>query len=197
MSNVSPGSASSLRNGTNVQLDVFVAPIRLYHSALHNNRLGIGLNMAQIKLPKMQLQSVMGNPSGHKQIDNVNINPSCIMSYLGIRGVGSSGALMGAWYRKFNAVPFLMYWDVYKNYYANKQEEIGAVIHAGIDNYPITVTSISIGGTTLSSDPNNQVPVLINGEETMVIAYSGATPDPKSIFIKFGGFDELVLFLLY
>ena len=31
--------------------------------------------------------------------------------------------------REFNAIPFLGYWDIYKNYYANKQEEEGAVIH--------------------------------------------------------------------
>ena len=31
--------------------------------------------------------------------------------------------------REFNAVPLLAYWEIYKNYYSNKQEENGVVIH--------------------------------------------------------------------
>lgn len=34
-----------------VQLDLFQAPIRLYQAQLHNNKLKIGMNMSQIKLP--------------------------------------------------------------------------------------------------------------------------------------------------
>ena len=34
-----------------LQLDVFSCPVRLYQGMLHNNKLGIGMNMASIKLP--------------------------------------------------------------------------------------------------------------------------------------------------
>ena len=40
-----------------VQLDVFQAPIRLYNSRLHNNELGIGLDMSQILLPTITLKA--------------------------------------------------------------------------------------------------------------------------------------------
>ena len=50
--------------------------------------------------------------------------------YLGISGLGqTSSSLLPEAVRKFNAIPFLGYWDIVKNYYANKQEEIGFVIH--------------------------------------------------------------------
>ncbi len=38
-----------------VQLDVFQIPIRLYNGKLHQNKLGIGMDMKQIKLPVLDL----------------------------------------------------------------------------------------------------------------------------------------------
>lgn len=140
-----------------VQLDVFVVPIRLYHSALHNNALNIGMNMATIKLPKFRLAYSEVTSDTLKDLDNAQINPSCIFSYLGIRGVGipdPSETIIGTLERKFNAVPFLAYWDIYKQYYSNKQEEEGVVIHtpAGIETG--FITSITVNGNALSTPPS-------------------------------------------
>jgi len=106
-----------------VQLDVFAVPVRLYNGKLHMNMLNIGLKMADIKLPQIVMTA-----DGKKVGDNDQINASCIFSYLNIRGLGTN---FEAEYikREFNAIPYLAYWDIYKNYYANKQEEIGAYIH--------------------------------------------------------------------
>ena len=38
-----------------VQLDIFEAPLRLYNRQLHNNKLGIGLNMKEVQLPQIEL----------------------------------------------------------------------------------------------------------------------------------------------
>ena len=38
-----------------LQNDLFFCPIRLYNSWLHNNKLKIGLNMSQIKLPGLRV----------------------------------------------------------------------------------------------------------------------------------------------
>ena len=69
---------------------VYTAPVRLYNSWLHNNRTKIGLNMAQVKLPQMTvaLQQANDNPSNN---DNqwTQVNPSCLLAYLGIRGYGT------------------------------------------------------------------------------------------------------------
>ena len=104
-----------------VQLDVFSCPIRLYNGKLHMNLLNVGLNMNQIKLPQITMEA-----DGLLREDNDQINPSSLFSYLNIRGLGRG---IGTVQREFNAVPYLSFWDIYKNYYANKQEEIGAYIH--------------------------------------------------------------------
>ncbi len=67
-----------------VQLDVFHAPIRLYQGQLHNNKLNIGMNMAAIKLPYMFLQVNKNALIDTENPDNAQVNPSCLLSYLGI-----------------------------------------------------------------------------------------------------------------
>ena len=111
-----------------VQLDVFQAPIRLYNSLLHNNALGIGLKMSGVKFPVLTLSPTPVDLAD--DVDNSQINPSAILSYLGIRGVGVYNGILPV-ERDFNAVPYLAYVEIYKQYYSNKQEEIGAVIHTG------------------------------------------------------------------
>jgi len=110
-----------------VQLDVFQCPIRLYNGKLHMNMLNIGMDMSQILLPQMELIAKYNSTKG----DNQQVNSSSIYSYLNIRGVGRG---TGNIWRTFNAVPYLGYWDIYKNYYANKQEERGFVVHAEDSN---------------------------------------------------------------
>ena len=108
-----------------MQADVFEAPIRLYNSWLHNNKLGIGNDMSQVKFPILRLEArkVPEAILNGGDIDNCQINPSCILSYLGIRGIGNipnEEGIMEFAVRDFNAIPYLAYWEIYKNYYANK-----------------------------------------------------------------------------
>lgn len=107
------------------QIDVFVIPIRLYIAALHNNALGVGLNMSKVLLPQFEVYTA--NTSIYE--DDVNrghINPSSLLSYLGIKGFGHSR--VNQYLRRFPAIFNLAYWDIFKNYYANKQEENAYVI---------------------------------------------------------------------
>lgn len=113
-----------------VQMDVFSCPIRLYIGALHNNKLGIGLNMASVKMPLIEITAPAINPDDEDTpIEWQQINQSSLLAYLGIRSLGRGLTISGGVTREFNAIPLIAYWDIYKNYYANKQEEIGAVIH--------------------------------------------------------------------
>lgn len=112
------------------QIDVFVIPIRLYIAALHNNALGVGLNMSKVLLPQFQVYSA--NTSIYE--DDVNrgqVNPSSLLSYLGIKGFGHSR--VNQYLRRFPAIFNLAYWDIFKNYYANKQEE-NAYVVTGINH---------------------------------------------------------------
>ena len=107
------------------QIDVFVIPIRLYVAALHNNALGIGLNMNKVLLPQFQVYTA--NTSIYKDDTNRGqVNPSSLLSYLGIKGFGYTK--VNQYLRRFPAIFNLAYWDIFKNYYANKQEENAYVI---------------------------------------------------------------------
>lgn len=107
------------------QIDVFVIPIRLYIAALHNNALGVGLNMDKVLLPQFQVYTA--NTSIYENDTNRGqVNPSSLLSYLGIKGFGYSD--VNQYLRRFPAIFNLAYWDIFKNYYANKQEEKAYVI---------------------------------------------------------------------
>lgn len=120
------------------QIDVFVIPIRLYIAALHNNALGVGLNMSKVLLPQFEVYTA--NTSIYENDTNRGqVNPSSLISYLGIKGFGRSN--VNQYLRRFPAMFNLAYWDTVKNYYANKQEEKAYVI-TGMDRI---WKSISIG----------------------------------------------------
>lgn len=94
-----------------LQIDFFSCPLRLYNAMLHNNTLGIGLNMSSVKLPYYEWNGA--------EVDSYfagDIKTSSILHYLGHKGTVGNAV-------KYNAVPLLAYWDIFKCYYANKQEE--------------------------------------------------------------------------
>jgi len=183
-----------------VQLDVFQCPIRLYNGKLHMNMLNIGMDMSQILLPQVEFHSSGYDANGG---DNQQINSSSIYSYLNIRGLGRTTDSFGK--RYFNAIPYLGYWDIYKNYYANKQEERGYVIHASdLDNdfavQSATVVTVNSAGTILSTDNILTGPQTINTETNvqdvscfLQVKWASATataygePDPTTYEIDFGG----------
>lgn len=173
-----------------VQLDVFVTPMRLYNSLLHNNMLGIGLDMSRVRLPVIQLTTPTFDPSLVEDIDNCQINPSCILSYLGLRGIGLPDTLDRI--RSFNCVPLLAYWDIYKNYYSNKQEKIGAVIHTAapvINTTVITVTQTTAPAApqTIQQKPASAPTDELAAHTVIDIGYTGAVPDPNTIIFFLPG----------
>lgn len=116
------------------QVDVFHAPIRLYIRVLHNNALGIGMKMQNVKLPIMTLRA--NQPDMTKDdLNSQQISQDSLMAYLGIRGLGRSKTGETSFTRTFPAMFMLMYWDIYKNYYANKQEEVGYVVAFGSNSW--------------------------------------------------------------
>lgn len=108
------------------QNDFFFCPIRLYNAMLHNNALNIGLNMKQVKLPTIQFEK--GNWDISQTLKGSNgslkneVNPSSLPAYLGVKSLTRKENEKNICTIP-NAVPFLAYYDIFKNYYANKQEE--------------------------------------------------------------------------
>lgn len=169
-----------------VQLDIFQAPIRLYQGQLHNNKLGIGMNMANVKLPLIKLKaSKLTGTGAHNDFTNSQINPSCILSYLNIRGIGrvNNGATNNP-ERTFNAIPLLAYWEIYKNYYANKQETNGYVIHATDTTPNETVDSVRINTTFISKDSANDTANITSDADTITIAFTGTPPQTWAIIFQ-------------
>nr|DAQ67257.1 MAG TPA: Major capsid protein [Microviridae sp.] len=152
------------------QIDVFVIPIRLYIAALHNNALGVGLNMSKVLLPFFHAYSA--NASIYEGDTNRGqVNPSSLLSYIGIKGFGHSK--VNQYLRRFPAMFNLAYWDIFKNYYANKQEEKAYVV-TGInhiwktiqigDGYNWSKTWLTNSGETYSVTPTNEKPQYIKLE---------------------------------
>lgn len=95
---------------------MFFGGFRLYNSWLHNNRTGIGMKMSDIKLPMM-----LANTTGTTLEAYTNISSSALYKYLGwskSRRTGT-GSTTGVYK---NGVPLLLYLDIFKNYFANTQE---------------------------------------------------------------------------
>lgn len=122
------------------QADLFCVPIRLYQGILHNNPIDIGLKMNQVYLPKIELKTMDGSWTKIPKVNgsnknNYQISNSALLKYLGLSGIGTGIPVTGQQTveikRKFNAVPVLAYYDIFKNYYANKQEEYAYVITPG------------------------------------------------------------------
>ena len=111
-----------------LQVDVFTADMRLYQAILHNNTTEIGFDMDQVLMPKIELSAYVKYNSNKNRFEEQHSRTS-LVNYIGLSGVGSlQGTTTGKVTRKFNALPILAYYDIFKNYYANKQEENAYVI---------------------------------------------------------------------
>ena len=88
--------------------------------------------MAQVKLPqiKVTLNSQYDTITTEEEQWN-QVNPSCLLAYLGIRGFANISTT-GTKNISKNALPILAYYDIFKNYYANTQEENFYIIGAAL-----------------------------------------------------------------
>ena len=141
---------------------IFTAGFRLYNSWLHNNRTGIGMKMSDIKFPKV----FRGEPLDKMQ--EIQYNPSSLYAYLGWRGTkqkGSNGATK-------NGIPWLMYLDIFKNYFANTQEDNFYIItgstnaSVAIDQQNQTKATVQVGTDTevIWQEPMNDTATLKAGD---------------------------------
>jgi hypothetical protein len=151
-----------------VQLDVFEVPWRLFQGKLHMNMLDIGLDMSAIKLPLLQLDTYWdaNNPN-----TNMQVNPSCILKYLGISGAGKlteTGTTSGNVQRLFNACGLLSYWSIYKQYYSNKQENLGYYLSSG--------NALNISAAAWSDDTYSAQDVLDTTLTSNISTVSSSTP---------------------
>ena len=127
-----------------LQIDIFTAPIRLYNAMLHNNALNVGLDMSKVKLPKLE-QKVPNQKI--QDSTHLTYSSSSIIAYLGRRCMphNSTNIYMD------NVIPWLAYLDIFKNYYANKQEEWYYWIGKFNKNYKVDDSNIIY--TNMTGEP--------------------------------------------
>lgn len=125
------------------QNDFFFCPIRLYQAMLHNNALNIGMNMGKVKFPKIVVSRKNWNKSasmlGSNNTLRDEVNPSSLPAYLGIKDITSYDNGNKTSVSEINAIPTLGYFDTFKQYYANKQEDNFYTI-AGSNSIPYAST---------------------------------------------------------
>lgn len=125
-----------------LQIDIFTAPIRLYNAMLHNNALNVGLDISKVKLPTLTYVAI------NEKIDDsthLTVSSSSILAYLGWR---SSTVNKIATKKINNIVPLLAYLDIFKNYYANKQESnFYYLVKSGYVNTTLTNRAITYDQT--------------------------------------------------
>ena len=106
------------------QNDFFFCPIRLYNAMLHNNALNIGLDMKKVKFPYIRLNtSDLSNDAleGSGETLKKDVNPSSLPSYMGYKALRTPEGEQDR--GQIQVLPIIMYFDIFKNYYANKQED--------------------------------------------------------------------------
>ena len=86
-------------------------------TAAGNNRIEYANNiMSKVKFPKFAI--TLGKDSSKAPWSS-----SSLLAYLGFRNKGREFSDSLDFVHKFNAIPQIAYFDIFKNYYANKQEE--------------------------------------------------------------------------
>ena len=106
------------------QNDFFFCPIRLYNAMLHNNALNIGLDMKKVKFPYVRLNTSDISDEyleGSGDTLKGDVNPSSLPAYMGYKALRTEEGEQDR--GQIQILPIIMYFDIFKNYYANKQED--------------------------------------------------------------------------
>lgn len=133
---------------------MFFGGFRLYNSWLHNNRTGIGMKMSDIKLPMMVAQTFGTSNTNAK----TKISASALYKYLGwteSRRIGTN-ARQGV---EKNGVPLLLYLDIFKNFFANTQENKFYMLMGGLSRLSIGPITYKIPAENIGTYPTNNTTV--------------------------------------
>lgn len=128
---------------------MFFGGFRLYNSWLHNNRTGIGMKMSDIKLPMMK-----AGTNGTTTKAKTNISASALYKYLGWSSSRRTGTDATTGVLK-NGVPLLLYLDIFKNFFANTQENKFYMLKGGLSRLTIGPNIYKIPAENIGVYPTN------------------------------------------
>ena len=107
--------------------------------------------MAQVKLPQINIKLNSQYDTVTTEEEQWNqVSPSCLLAYLGIRGYANIIKTEVKAIQK-NALPILAYYDIFKNYYANTQEENFYVI-GNTEKLTITINGTEVNPNVIPSN---------------------------------------------
>jgi len=170
------------------QLDVFSARMALYNPKMLLNLNDQGYSISDIKFPIMRLSTKA--IEGTRNVSNQQVNPSALLRYLGItsNGINVTGTTLPVT-REWNAMWLCMYYQTVKEYYCNRQEGIGYMIHNVKETTEIT--SFVVGGTAVPIYPT-QANIAISAAVGTIIFYTGVTPiETVEILMSNGGWYKI------
>lgn len=183
-----------------LQVDFFQVPIRLFQAILHNNTIDIARKMNQVYLPKVLLPAVV-KPSEIYNGFETQINESALMRYLNQSGVVTpndesdfEGMPTMTLKRKICALPMLSYYNIFKDYYSNKQEENAYVITAGFED------NSNIDSVLYTSDEDEEMHVMPEdsspGQQNFYISLQGTNNIFQNVYIVGENLDYAKIHLL-
>lgn len=172
------------------QVDVFKERVANYNPKMGLNLSNQGLEVQNILFPQMKVTTgalEVTNGKAKRQV-----NASSILAYQGIQGNGQNeGGAEGNVERVYNAMYHLMYYKAVRDYYANRQEGKGYIIHntnAMAGNPILNCTAIDENISPLEPippTPGNTGPVVIHDSEGVLIVWAeGKEVDLEALYFN-------------
>lgn len=160
------------------QLDVFEARLALYNPKMLLNLNDQGYQISDIKFPQMMLKTNGVDINDLEKATIKQINPSSLLRYLGIaaNGTNSTNFVSEDVTRSHNAMWLLMYYQIVKEYYANKQEKKGYIIHQASTNIESVIKSFDGDDTNVTealTNGINEAGVTVTDDGTLQITTNG------------------------
>lgn len=156
------------------QLDVYSTRIALYNPKMLLNLNDQGYEIGDIKFPMMRLTT--NNYASAENISNQQVDPSALLRYLGVAGNGWSTIGLNYVERDHMAMWLLNYYQIVKEYYCNKQEKIGMMIHNIKEDE--RVKQVLLDGSVAKSInryPSTN-PQQLDGASFLRVTYDGVSP---------------------
>lgn len=144
-----------------MQVDFFSCPFRIYQGLLHNNMTEIGMEMNKVLLPKIDV--TYDQNKGPEDFAK-----SSLMCYMGSKGITEES-------HEYSALPILAYYDIFKNYYMNKQEETAKVI-----------TNVS---TNVEIEPSVELTIKVNDNQYISKLINVTQVSPNNFTIENANFN--------
>lgn len=168
------------------QVDVFSARMALYNPKMLLNLNDQGYDIKDIKFPLMELWTRSITDVNTQNITTHQVNPSSLLRYLGVAANGMNlNGTTDPVKRQHNAMWMLMYYQTVKEYYCNRQEKKGMMIH---NIKPSTVvTNVVNGGTPIPLWPVSTGTTAIATGANLQIVYTTATPIEETEFLLNNG----------